>query len=85
MQLRTTTDSLTPQLRPLLPEREKSRFRLACSCSLLHGDGVAPATAAELLGHEVGTHLQYYVKPIEGAKSAAVARLGGLPAAGAEG
>lgn len=86
---------------PIHPDTFGTRFRALCKkagvpvismhntrhtiASLLHGDGVAPATAAELLGHEVGTHLTYYVKPIEGAKSAAAARLGGLLAAGGEG
>lgn len=35
------------------------------------------AVAAEMSGHTIGTHLQFYVRPVRGAKPHA-ARLGGL-------
>lgn len=53
--------------------------------SLLHGDGVAPATAAELPGHEVGTHQLVLREADRGRQVGSAARLGGLLAAGAEG
>lgn len=82
---------------PINPDTFSARFRSLCLAagvpvihmhntrhtiaSLLHEKGVAPAAAAELLGHEVGTHLQFYVKPVKGAKSLAASTLGGLFAA----
>ena len=43
---------------------------------MLHRAGVAPADAASMLGHTVGTHLTYYVPSTERGAAAAAARLG---------
>lgn len=85
---------LTEDGKPLNPDSFTARFKMLCQqagvrviwthntrhtiASLLHEEGVAPAAAAELLGHTVGTHLQFYVRPVEQAKSQASAALGKL-------
>ena len=46
---------------------------------MLHRGAVAPADAAAMLGHTVGTHLTYYVPKTE--RGAAAARVGELLAA----
>ncbi len=43
-----------------------------------HRAGVAPADAAALLGHEVTTHLTYYVPRTESGLATAAKRLGEL-------
>ena len=43
---------------------------------MLHRAGVAPADAASLLGHEVATHLAFYVPSTESGSASAAARLG---------
>lgn len=47
----------------------------------LHRGGVAPADAAGMLGHEVATHLAFYVQSTETGAASAAARLGELLAA----
>lgn len=49
--------------------------------SLLHEAGVAPAAAARLLGHEVATHLTFYVQSSDAATSTAAAALAQVLAA----
>lgn len=46
--------------------------------TMLHGAGAAPADVAALLGHEVNTHLIYYVKPSEAGPGRAASTLGTL-------
>lgn len=48
---------------------------------MLHRAGVAPADAAALLGHEVTTHLTFYVKPSDNGLTSAAAALGTVLAA----
>ncbi|HEY5786190.1 MAG TPA: site-specific integrase [Microlunatus sp.] len=50
--------------------------------TMLHGAGAAPADVAALLGHEVNTHLIYYVKPSEAGPARAASTLGTLLAGG---
>ena len=48
---------------------------------MLHRAGVAPADAASMLGHSVGTHLTFYVPKTERGAASAATRLGELVAA----
>ena len=48
---------------------------------MLHRGAVAPADAAAMLGHTVGTHLTYYVPKTERGAATAAARVGELLAA----
>jgi len=47
----------------------------------LHRAGVAPADAAGMLGHEVATHISFYVQSTETGAASAAARLGEVLAA----
>jgi hypothetical protein len=47
----------------------------------MHRAGVAPADAASLLGHEVATHLAFYVPSTESGSASAATRLGEVMAA----
>jgi integrase len=52
--------------------------------TMLHEHGVAPAAAARLLGHEVGTHLQFYVTSSDAAADQAAASLASVLRAASE-
>jgi integrase len=63
-----------------VPETGTHAIRHALATSL-HGVGVAPADASAMLGHEVGTHLAYYVQPSAAGVRRAADSLGRLLAA----
>lgn len=80
--------------RGIHPEVYSLRFRALCSAAnvarirlhavrhtlalMLHRGGVAPADAASMLGHTVGTHLAFYVPKTERGAATAAQRLGEL-------
>lgn len=79
------------------PEAYSLRWRALCTAAglpkirlhavrhtlalMLHRGGVAPADAASMLGHSVGTHLTFYVPKTERGAATAAARVGELLAA----
>jgi integrase len=83
--------------RGIHPEVYSLRFRALCKAAgvpkirlhagrhtlalMLHRGGVAPADAASMLGHTVGTHLSFYVPKTERGAATAATRLGELLAA----
>jgi len=86
-----------PLGRGIHPEVYSLRFRALCNAAgvakirlhavrhtlalMLHRGGVAPADAASMLGHTVGTHLLFYVPKTERGAATAAHRLGELLAA----
>lgn len=82
---------------PMRPEAFSDRFSALCRkagvpvvrlhstrhalAGMLHRAGVAPADAAALLGHQVTTHLTFYVKPSEHGVTSAATALGSVLAA----
>ena len=79
---------------PVRPEAYSDRFATLCQeahvpvvrlhstrhalAGMLHRAGVAPADAAALLGHEVTTHLAFYVKPSDNGMASAATALGSV-------